>query len=105
MAPEVLSGKLKTPSTAVDVWALGVILYSMLVGDLPFHGKDTREIINSICEGKYEIPKDIKKDLSQEVIDVMDKCLEVDHTKRIRSGQLLQLNWLKDKTIENILKK
>lgn len=86
MAPEVLSGKLKTPSTAVDIWAMGVILYSMLVGDLPFHGKDTREIIDTICEGNYEIPKDIKKKLSPEVLDVMNKCLEIDYTKRIRAG-------------------
>lgn len=51
MAPEVLSGTLKTPSTAVDIWALGVILYSMLVGDLPFNGKNNKEIIDNICEG------------------------------------------------------
>lgn len=51
MAPEVLSGKLKIPSTAVDIWSMGVILFAMLVGELPFNGKDNREIIDNICEG------------------------------------------------------
>lgn len=64
MAPEVLSGRLKVPSTAVDIWSMGVILFAMLVGDLPFNGKDNREIVENICLGEYTIPKDIKKKLS-----------------------------------------
>lgn len=40
MPPEVISGELKTPSQAVDIWALGVIAYTMLFGSLPFYSKN-----------------------------------------------------------------
>lgn len=41
MSPEVLSGKNKTNSTGVDVWACGIILYFMVTGNLPFNGSST----------------------------------------------------------------
>ena len=40
MAPEVLSGKNKKIGTSIDVWALGVILYTMVYGRLPFDGSN-----------------------------------------------------------------
>ena len=36
MAPETFEGKLTKIGPSVDIWAMGVILYAMLFGDLPF---------------------------------------------------------------------
>lgn len=52
MSPEVLSGKEKSNTPAVDVWACGVILYYLLHGFLPFTGSSSNQVIQSIIAGK-----------------------------------------------------
>jgi MAP/microtubule affinity-regulating kinase len=39
MAPEVLAGNMKEIGPSIDIWALGVILFGMVAGRLPFEGE------------------------------------------------------------------
>lgn len=64
MAPEVLGGKTKSLTPAIDVWAMGVILYMMVVGDFPFTGANNSEISEKIQAGQYSIPRDVQKRIS-----------------------------------------
>lgn len=45
MSPEVLGGKTKKITPSIDIWAMGIMLYAMLVGRLPFNGSNNDEII------------------------------------------------------------
>ena len=54
MAPEVFSGSY---NERCDIWSVGVILYTILIGHQPFYGKDLQDIIKSVMKGSY--PKDV----------------------------------------------
>jgi len=54
--PEMLTGKPYDP-VKVDIWSLGIILYAMCVGYLPFDSPDSAELFRIIQEGKYELPE------------------------------------------------
>jgi serine/threonine protein kinase len=71
----------------VDVWSCGIILFGMLVGDLPFQG-DLNEICEEVRRGEYKVPKHVS-DLAS---DLISKMLEVNPLKRIT---VQQIKWVK----------
>jgi serine/threonine protein kinase len=104
MAPEVLQGKLKKLEPSIDVWAMGVILYCMLTGNLPFKGNSTEELKAEIMQGKVDIPHDLVRKLSPECVDVFYKTLALDHTRRLSTQELMQHPWLKDRKYDHLMK-
>ena len=74
-----------------DIWDAGIVLYTMVCGNLPFSEANQDVNINHIIEGFYYIPKD----LSQNCIEVIKACLESNPNKRITFNKLKNLKWLK----------
>lgn len=101
MAPEVIAGKIKRLEPSIDVWAMGVILYSMLCGCFPFDGNNNKVIMDKILDGNYALPKDIAKNLSPELLDVFTRTLEVDPKLRITTVELLNHPWIQEKSMMN----
>ncbi|TMW64902.1 hypothetical protein Poli38472_009069 [Pythium oligandrum] len=80
LSPEIILGKQHGPP--VDYWALGVILYEMLVGFPPFNDETVEAIFNNILERQILWP-DGEKCLSHEAMDLINLLLEPDPVKRI----------------------
>ena len=45
LSPEVVTGKNLNASPAMDIWAMGCILYAMLIGELPFDDPHHKEVV------------------------------------------------------------
>lgn len=54
-APELIEGK-RYVGPEVDAWSLGINLYAMVVGDLPFADSNMAGLYDAILKGKYEVP-------------------------------------------------
>ena len=54
-APELIEGK-KYIGPEVDAWSLGINVYAMIVGDLPFADSNLAALYDSIIKGQYNIP-------------------------------------------------
>uniref|UniRef100_A0A671XU89 Protein kinase C n=1 Tax=Sparus aurata TaxID=8175 RepID=A0A671XU89_SPAAU len=60
IAPEILLGQ--KYNSAVDWWSFGVLLYEMLIGQSPFHGRDEEELFQSIRTDNPVYPRWLTKD-------------------------------------------
>ena len=92
IAPEVLNGEAYTK--AVDMWSLGVILYILICGFPPFYDEDETALFRSIKTANYEFISPYWDDASPDVLDLIQKCLELDVSKRITAKEALEHPWL-----------
>jgi len=66
MAPEVFSCDKEFSGQQADVWSLGICLFAMLCGQVPFKGRSITELRDSIISGKLMYPVEEKNKLSRE---------------------------------------
>ena len=89
-SPEMLSGK-PYQGITTDLWSSGIVLYSMLVGSLPFDEQEIQNLYEQIKIGKFYLPST----LSLEAIDFMKKLLVVDPQKRMGLNEIKNHPWFK----------
>jgi serine/threonine-protein kinase len=73
MAPEVLDGR--TLDFRSDVFSVGVMLYQMATGALPFPGKNPHEVLRKVSEGKFADPRTVNRLVSDQLARVIAKAL------------------------------
>ncbi|KAJ3232271.1 hypothetical protein HDU78_007216 [Chytriomyces hyalinus] len=83
--PEVLSGKQYIPKQA-DIWACGIILYTILCGEAPF---------SSFDQVKSKPYKMMRYKCDKNAIDLIDWMLEKDQNMRPSAQQVVEHKWLK----------
>uniref|UniRef100_A0A8C8JAF0 non-specific serine/threonine protein kinase n=1 Tax=Oncorhynchus tshawytscha TaxID=74940 RepID=A0A8C8JAF0_ONCTS len=88
-APELFQGK-KYDGPEVDVWSLGVILYTLVSGSLPFDGQNLKELRERVLRGKYRIPFYMSTDCE----NLLKKLLVLNPGKRSSLEQIMRDRWM-----------
>ena len=93
VAPEVIQ---RNPyNKAVDVWSIGVVLYYLLSGNLPFDDENDDTIAKKIVYSDPGYPEEFFGGRSEMCKDLISKCLEKKPEKRITIDELLDSYWIK----------
>jgi len=82
MSPEQIRATPQSPAS--DIYSLGVLLYTMLLGDSPFRRQNFLESITAVAYEEVTIPSTI--DLPPDVRAFLQKCLQKDPRQRPQSG-------------------
>ncbi|XP_049276428.1 MAP/microtubule affinity-regulating kinase 3 isoform X19 [Rhipicephalus sanguineus] len=88
-APELFQGK-KYDGPEVDVWSLGVILYTLVSGSLPFDGANLKELRERVLRGKYRIPFYMSTDCE----NLLKKFLVLNPAKRATLEVIMKDKWM-----------
>lgn len=84
-APQLL--KRRGYSYKVDVWALGIMCYELLMGKTPFHSYEMQELLNKINEGRYILQT--QEPVSIECALFLTQCLQANESERISMQDLM----------------
>lgn len=88
-SPECLSGQ-PYDGRKSDVWSMGVIMFAMVTGQLPWTKRNQTQLFNQIKKGEYTIPPY----LSDECQNLLSRLLTVDGNARITLDEALAHPWM-----------
>lgn len=102
MSPEQACGNALDQRS--DIWSLGVVIYEMLAGHVPFQGDHEQLVLYSILNKYHEPISALRSNIPYELEKILDKCLEKDPTERYQHADelLVDLRQLKKETESGI---
>ena len=84
LAPEII--KEKGHDEKVDIWCIGVLLFELMTGSVPFQGKDIESLKSNILHLRINWPKEMNSDAK----DLISKILKLDPSERISLEEMLE---------------
>ena len=94
VSPEILNTDPCYSGKGADVWSLGVILYTILIGRYPFHDKEPSSLFGKIRRGKFTIPDSV----SSQAKCLLRSIMRVDPTERLTAEEILHHPWFRHST-------
>ncbi|KAG2470075.1 SIK2 kinase, partial [Polypterus senegalus] len=88
-APEVFEGQ-KYEGPQLDIWSLGVVLYVLVCGALPFDGPTLPVLRQRVLEGRFRIPYFMSEDCEH----LIRRMLVLDPSKRLTIAQIKEHKWM-----------
>ena len=95
ISPEMVNQKITDYKTN-DIWSLGIIIYMIFNGESPFKGKNDFMTLDKVKEGKFSY---IKKDIPEDVVDLINNILIEDTDKRFNIKQIKEHRYFTDKNV------
>lgn len=92
VSPEILRSHARYSGRAADMWSLGVILYTMLVGRYPFNDSEHASLFLKISRGQFVTPDS----LSPKAKCLIRSLLRRDPGERLSSEDTLHHPWLRE---------
>ena len=89
MAPEQAAGKRALVGPATDIYALGVVLYQLLTGRLPFQADSTLEVLRAVESDEPTRPRRLQPRLPRDLEAITLHCLEKEPARRYPSALAL----------------
>ena len=97
ISPEVIKGNY---DEKCDIWACGVILYTLLAGYPPFNGQTDKDIYNMISKMSFDFEQPVWKGVSKYAKELIKKMLSPAKS-RYTAEEVLNSKWLSVKTKKN----
>lgn len=91
IAPEVLEGK-QGHSYEVDIWSIGVIIYTLIIGKPPFETSDVKTTYKRIRMNAYNFPDQVA--ITDAARDIITQILNNDPSKRPTVDEIMQHEWI-----------
>jgi serine/threonine protein kinase len=83
MSPEQAKGDEVDQCT--DIWSVGVVLYEILSGQLPFKGDYEQAVMYSILNEEPRTVSEFRKELPKDLVAVINKCLQKEPKSRFNN--------------------
>ncbi len=87
MAPELINGRALDART--DLFSLGILLYQLATGALPFTGRNPHEVLNRIADGNYPAPSTVCPLVDKDLESIIAKALATNPDERHQSAETL----------------
>lgn len=101
-APEVVSGTPYNPKLA-DVWSLGIILYIMLNGSMPFDDSNLRKLLKDQMSRNWIFRSRVRDIITSQAKSIVRHILEPDMTLRLTLDRVLGHDWVRVRKDKNNL--